>query len=268
MNEEQKMIEQQLYAQLCADVLPLFRRIPTTAKYTITLGGSHGKGLSDKRSDFDFRVYYEACVDGPQWGPIIDELNGYIEKWKALEVEIDGVWPRSIAEVDKGLDVWLSGEGSAQPYIWNVWGYNMLTDIYNQAIVEDPCGVAQAWKDRLSNYPDALRDSILKKHGDSLRYWCADYHYYNKSVRQDYVFMASITARLMNDIMQIIYALNRFYFPGDGLNLVFTKKFAIKPEGLEERAVRILYPVNGSDCLDRQYHDMISLIDDVLQLLP
>lgn len=261
------MIEQHLYEQLCADVLPLFRRIPTTEKYAITLGGSHGKGLSDRRSDFDFRVYFESCVDGPAWGPIWEELNRYIAKWKALDVEIDGVWPRSIAEVDSQLDLWLSGNAVAQPYVWNVWGYNMLTDIYNQAIVEDPCGVAQAWKDRLSVYPDTLRDSILKKHGDSLRYWRADYHYYSKSLRGDFVFMASITARLINDMMQVIYALNRFYFPGDGLNLTFTPKFTVKPDGLEERAVRALYPGGGEDCLARQYGDTISLIDDVLALL-
>lgn len=261
------MIENHLYEQLCADVLPVFRKLPKTDRYAITLGGSHGKGLSDGRSDFDFRVYFESCAGQQEWDETMAELGVYIEKWKAQGVEIDGVWPRSIDEVDKGLDIWLAGKGVPPHYIWNVWGYHFLTDIYNQAIVEDPCGVAQSWKDRMKAYPDALRDAIIKDRGDSLRYWRADYHYYNKCVRNDCVFMASISSRLINDIMQVIYALNRFYFPGDGLNLIFTQKFQIKPEGLEERVVSILYPGNGPDCLKKQYHEMIALIDDVLKLV-
>ncbi len=261
------MINQELYEQLCADVLPIFRSIPGAGRYAITLGGSHGKGLSDQRSDFDFRVYYDASVEGSAWDGIWNDLNRSIAKWKAQGVEIDGVWSRSIGDVDKELEGWLTGKGSAVPYVWTVWGYHFLTDIYNQAIIEDPFGVVQGWKDRMKTYPDTLRDAILKKHGDSLRYWRADYHYYNKCVRRDHVFMASITTRLMHDVMQVVYALNRFYYPGDGHNLAFTQSFPLKPEGLEERAVKILYPGNTPDCLDRQYWDMVALIDDVLKLV-
>lgn len=261
------MVEEKLYSELCADVLPLFRRMSATGPYAITLGGSHGKGLSDRRSDFDFRVYYETAAAEVEWRAAMDDLNRYIEKWKALDVEIDGVWPRAIADVDSELDRLVAGGVAPPQYIWNVWGYHMFTDIYNQAIVEDPCGVAQAWKDRLAVYPDSLRDSILKSRGDSLRYWRGDYHYRNKAARRDHVFMASITARLVNDMMQVLYALNRFYFPGDGLNLIFTQKFSIKPDNLEERVVRILYPGTDVDCLDRQYAGTIELIDEVLGLM-
>lgn len=261
------MIEQHLYEELCADILPLLRRIPATEKYAIALGGSHGKGLSDRRSDFDFRLYYESRIEGAAWEEAAGQLHAYMDKWRSRGVEIDGAWPRSFGEIDAALDQWLSGNGSAVPMEWSVWGYNMLTDIFNQVIVEDPFGIAQAWKDRLSTYPEALRNSIIKKHGSSLRYWRADYHYYSKCLRRDYVFMASISARLVHDIMQVIYALNRFYFPGDGHNISFTHKFTIKPEELEERVVRILYPGDGTDCLDRQYRYTVLLIDDVLKLL-
>lgn len=260
------MIEEKQYSELCEDVLPVFRRMSATDRYAITLGGSHGKGLSDRQSDFDFRIYFETPAKEPVFHAAAEELGRAIEKWKARDIEIDGVWPRAIADVDRELDRWLAGDASPKPYEWNVWGYHMLTDIYNQAIVEDPCGVAQAWKDRLAVYPDTLRDSILKHRGDSLRYWLADYHYRNKAVRRDFVFMASITARLVNDMMQILYALNRFYFPGDGLNLIFSREFSVKPDNLEERIVRILYPGADAGCLDRQYSETTALIIDVLAL--
>lgn len=260
------MIEQALYQQLCGDVLPVFRSMSKDGRYAITLGGSHGKGLSDRSSDFDFRVYYEQPADAPQWDAAFADLNRFVEKWKALDVEIDGVWARSIQEVECQLDTWISGKASPVPMFWNVWGYHFLTDIYNQAIVEDPCGIAQGWKDRLIVYPDALRISILDRCSFSLKYWSDDYHYRNKVIRRDPVFCASIASRLINDIMQVIYALNRFYFPGDGMNLHYSRSFSIKPENLEKRVSEILYPGNGPEYLERQYHSLIRLIDDLLSL--
>lgn len=126
------MIEQDLYKQLCADVLPVFRSMSGDGSYAITLGGSHGKGLSDRSSDFDFRVYFKEAAAAPLWEAAWAELNGFMKKWKARDVEIDGVWPRSVAEIDCQLDEWLNDRGALAPMFWNVWGYNILTDIYNQ----------------------------------------------------------------------------------------------------------------------------------------
>lgn len=261
------MIDRRLYDELCGDVLPLCRRLSATPRYAVALGGSHGKGLSDERSDFDFRTYYEAPSAEGEWRRAMQDLDEQIARWKARGVEIDGVWPRRIADIERELEPWLRGDASPAPYVWCVWGYHLPTDIYNQAIVEDPFGIARAWKDRLGVYPDALRAALLERHGGSLRYWRGDYHYASKMNRGDRVFLASLSARLVHDVMQVVYALNRFYFPGDGLNLAFTPKFAVRPEGLEARVEKILYPGGGSDCLERQYRDLAALIDDTLALI-
>jgi hypothetical protein len=262
-----EMSENGLFETVCADVLPVFRKLSATEKYAIALGGSRGKGQSDRRSDYDFRVYYEAPVPDPEWGVVIAEVFRKMEKWQASDVIIDGCWPRSIGEIDSALNAWLSGQISTIPYSWTIWGYHLPTDIFNQTIIEDPYGIASTWKKRMTPYPDALRQAIFKRQMESLRYWRSDYHYRSKCVRKDAVFMASISARLINDIMQAIYAVNRFYFPGDGLNLVFTEHFAAKPAHLEERVVQILYPGNDSDCFERQYQGTMALIDDVISLL-
>ncbi|MGI5877869.1 MAG: hypothetical protein ACOX7W_04610 [Christensenellales bacterium] len=68
-------------------------------------------------------------------------------------------------------------------------------------------------------------------------------------------------------MMQVIYALNRFYYPGDGLNLTYTQEFALKPERLNERVIELLYPGRSQDCTRRQYEKAIALIDDVLALI-
>lgn len=52
-------MEETLYKELYDDFLPVFRKLCGTEVYSITLGGSHGKGIADGNSDFDFGIFYE-----------------------------------------------------------------------------------------------------------------------------------------------------------------------------------------------------------------
>lgn len=261
------MSELSQYELLCNDLLPILRKIPGSERYAITLGGSQGKGLSDNHSDYDFRVYYDERVGIEEWNVARKELDIIIKKWGELGIEIDGAWSRSFADIDKNLEQWLTGNGQPDNKKWTIWGYNILTDIYNQAIVEDPFGIATEWKKRLEIYPDELQFSIIEKYSSSLKYWKSDYHYLNKIRRQDIVFLSSITSLLVHDIIQIIYALNKFYYPGDGLNLTYTPDFKIKPNNFENRIAEILYPISKADIYKQQYDDLMKLIDDVLILI-
>ncbi len=47
--------------------------------------------------------------------------------------------------------------------------------------------------------------------------------------------------------MQVLFALNETYVPGDGANLVCAEKFAIRPPELASRVNAILYPTPGDD---------------------
>jgi len=261
------MIANKHYEEICCDFFPIFKKIPATDVFSITLGGSYGKGLMDINSDFDFRIYYEKSVEKKEMVIILDEIKQLVDKWKVRNVEVDGIYPRTYTEVDEQLELWLSGKGKLVPQIWTIWGYNILTDIYNQFIIEDPYCKAMQWKKKLSVYPEALKTSIISLHARSLRYWRNDYHYRNKVTRGDTVFLAYITARLIQDIIQIIYAINEFYYPGDGMNLLYTRNFCKKPIDFEERVTSILYQENSDEKYFLQYKRIIALIDDTLKLL-
>jgi hypothetical protein len=252
---------------MCGEFFPVFKKLAATEIYSITLGGSHGKGLSDHGSDFDFRIYYEKIIEPEKMGIIFEEVKTLCEKWAAKNVKVDGIFPRAYAEVDEQLDLWLSGKGKLVPYEWTVWGYTILTDIYNQQIIEDPYGKAEEWKKRLAVYPDALKESLINHYSSSLEYWKNDYHYQNKVNRKDIVFLAYITCRLIQDIIQIIYALNEFYYPGDGMNLEYTPQFTVKPQNFEERVAAVLRTSEADDTYTEQYKNVISLIDDTLLLV-
>lgn len=57
VGENKEMNENSLCNEVCNDFLPAFRMLAGTDVYSITLAGSHGKGIADKSSDFDFCLY-------------------------------------------------------------------------------------------------------------------------------------------------------------------------------------------------------------------
>lgn len=250
------------------ECVPLFKPL-AKGRYAVTIGGSRGKRTADMRSDVDFRLFCDEIAGGPKywetatWQTFVQA----VERWRAQGVNIDYCWVRTVAEIDGQLDAWLSGQLQPVERVWTLWGYHLLTDIANQVVIEDPDGLIAAWQARLLPYPIALQQAIIKKHLGSLNYWRTDYHYRNKVERGDVVFLAGLTARLIHDIMQVLFALNETYYVGDGNNLHYVAKFAIQPSDFAERVIAILYPQPTADVLTIQYEAMLKLIDDVKALV-
>ena len=259
------MINDPDYNKVCEIFFPVFKKYSATDNYSVTLSGSFGKGLTDKRSDYDFRIYFDEWAESAVIKSASAEIGALVEEWKLKGVYVDGVWPRTYADIDGQLEMWLSGCGTLTPIDWTVWGYNVLTDVYNQIIIEDKNGKAAEWKTKLTPYPMAIKQTILSRHAASLKYWKTDYHYKNKVERGDIVFIASITSRLVNDMVQVIYAVNEFFYPGDGMNLDFSQQFKLKPDNFESRVSAVLR-IPETDNHISQYNSIIQLIDETLRL--
>ena len=74
---------------------------------------------------------------------------------------IDGCWIRKIEDLDVQLNQWRAGVIAPQELIWSVWGYHLLSDMYQQTIVDDPFGVIGRWKEQLRHYPPMLKQALL-----------------------------------------------------------------------------------------------------------
>ncbi|MBN1248493.1 MAG: DUF4037 domain-containing protein [Anaerolineae bacterium] len=246
------------------ELLPLCRALGE-GKYAVSIGGSYGKRTFDAASDLDFRLFCERRSDDPAASAA---LQVAIERWAQKGVIIDGCWVRTIADIEAQLDRWEAGEGEPIDLVWAIWGYYVVTDAYNQAVIEDPYGVLAGWRERLSTYSPRLKQAILDKHLRSLRYWRPDYHYLHKVEQGDVVFLASITAHLVHNTLQVLFALNETYYPGDGNNLHFVRHFEVAPERAVERIENILYPGKGPEAFTVQYTELIALIDDIERLVP
>jgi hypothetical protein len=252
--------------ELIEDCLPTIRRyVKSGGAYSITIGGSRGKKLDDGESDVDFRIYTDERTEGEDWDRCVAEMKRRMEHWSGRGQIIDGVWPRGVSEIGESLDRWLSGIIAPDPLDWAVWGYHLPTDIYNQQIIEDPFGIAEEWKERMRPYPEALKNAILKKHMGRLSYWKSDYHYRQKVKRRDVVFLASVSASVVHDMMQALCAANGIYYPGDGHNLSVAAGFSIKPDNFAERIESIFF-VESADKLSCQHAAIIEMIDEIEKL--
>jgi hypothetical protein len=241
------------------DCLPLCRALGE-GRYAVSIGGSYGKGTFDQQSDLDFRLFCERRSASPEARAA---LQAAIDRWRDRGVVIDGCWVRTIAEIDQELDRWMSGKTEPTPMVWTIWGYYLPTDIYNQAVIEDPYGVIDRWKTQLQVYPTQLKAALLEEHLGSIRYWRQDYHYRHKVARGDAVFLAGLAARLVHDMIQVLFALNETYYVGDGNNLDFVRQFDDVPENFTSRVTRALYPTAGEDAYEMQYELLAGLADDV-----
>lgn len=252
--------------EVIGDILPFFERLDT-GKYAVALGGSRSKALWDERSDIDFRLYHETPLPKPHAAsPTWRDYFQIIDQWAERGVVIDGIWSRTIANVELQLNAWLSGDITPEPIVWTIWGYHLLPDVASQLAIVDPYGVIASWHERLATYPEAVKTALVAKHLSSLRYWRKDYHYRHKVERRDTVFLASLSARLAHDLIQVICAINRVPYPGDGNNLRIVENLPILPEAFARRIVAALYPVDGERMYQDQRDLLVSLIDDVERL--
>lgn len=248
------------------EFIPICRQLAGDQRYAISVGGSLGKGTWDSQSDVDFRLFTDEKLIGPDQRPEAwADYHAGLKRWKERGINIDGVWSRTVGEIDAALAGWLRGEIMPPDIVWTIWGYHILTDVNNQFIIEDPYHIISDWKERLKVYPPALKQAILRKYTESLHYWRTDYHYAHKVERADAVFLAGMTSKLVHEIIQILFALNETYYPGDGANLRWIEKFRLVPANFPARVRDILYP-GASDPFAVQYGSLMALIDEVLSL--
>ncbi|MGC9349295.1 MAG: nucleotidyltransferase domain-containing protein [Anaerolineae bacterium] len=244
------------------DCLPLCKALGE-GRYAVSIGGSYGKGTFDRESDLDFRLFCERRSATPEARA---ELQAAIDRWRERDVTIDGCWVRTIDEIDRELVRWMDGTAQPTPMVWTIWGYYLPTDIYNQAVIEDPFGVVARWKTQLQTYPPKLKETLLEKHLGSMRYWREDYHYRHKVARRDPIFLSGLASRLVHDMAQVLFALNETYYVGDGNNLDFIRKFEHVPDGFGTRVEKALYPQTSDDRYEVQYQTLVELMDDVEEL--
>ena len=146
--------------------------------------------------------------------------------------------------------------------VWTVWGYHLLSDIKNQKILRDEYGVIKEWQELLDPYPEKLKNRILRENQLLLSYWKNDYHFKKKAEKKDVVFVSGLLNKLVHGVIRVLFAVNHEYYPGDGYNLDYLRRFPKGPEQGTEKIEAILTGISAEN-LEEKRNQMIALIQEI-----
>ena len=269
--------------QLVVDEVLVAVRHFTRAAYGIAVGGAHAKGAADAESDLDIYLFAEhalpssereSCVlelcpgaqrivswggDGPlvQCGTDFDHRGLRVECWLRSTELIE----RTIAESQAGIvrREWVT---------WTTTGfYNhcTLSDISVMIPIDDRDGILARWKTVVAIYPPKLREAIVQTHLQAARFWPSNFHYSSAVERQDVIYTTGIVQQVVHNLIQVLFAVNETYFPGDKKLASALAHLDGVPENLAARIEALIFPRERPSValLQRQQAGLLSLLRDV-----
>lgn len=270
---------------LVRELLPLVRPW-CIGSYGIALGGSYAKRTSDALSDVDVYLFAHQIVPGAQrteqvlktlgatsepasWGSEDPFIQGGTDfSYKGRRVEC---WLRSTEQVGSTLAACIQGEIRREYVAWTVVGffnYVALADVHAMRIVEDRQGVLRLWKEQVSVYPEALRQAILRRFMPEAAFWPDNFHYRSAIERVDLIYTSAIVQQVLHALVQVLFALNREYFPGEKKLAHALNKLPMQPEAFTPRLQSLLSPGGnpGVARVREQQRELAALVADVEQL--
>lgn len=239
------------------DLLPVLREM-CLGEYGIALGGSHAKGRSDAHSDVDVYLFAERVLPAEKRRERVVRALGEATaafSWGADEPFVQGgtdfrhggipveCWLRNAREVERTLEACRAGEIRREYAVWAVMGFFdhvVLADVQGMRIVEDPHGMLARWKEAVRTYPEPLRRAILRRFMAEAAFWPENFHYASAVERGDLLYVSGIVQQVVHALVQVLFALNREYFPGEKGLAPVLERLPITPPDFASRLQSVL----------------------------
>ena len=267
------------------ELLSLFRQLPI-GEYGIALGGAHAKGVDDAESDVDVYVFAHEVLPNDERARLaasVADASPPMSIWgqtapfdqAGTDFYVRGIkiecWLRNADHIAATIAECREGVVRRDLVTWTTTGfYNhcALSDVYHMAPVEDPAGLLAHWKADVAVYPPKLREAIIACHLPAAHFWPRNFHYASAVERADIIYTTGIIQQVIHNLIQVVFALNGAYFPGDKkLNAVLSH-LPTQPEQFVPRIERLIFPAAEPDraLLRRQREELICLVDEVDRL--
>jgi hypothetical protein len=273
-------------AALMDRLLPVVRRF-CVGEYGIALGGAHAKGVDDAASDVDVYLFARQVLPNEERARLVGEIAddpASIISWGQVEPFVQAgtdfylgpqkveCWLRNIKMISATIADCRSGVVKHDLVTWTVMGfYNhcALSDLDKMIPLEDPHGILARWKELVSEYPPKLRAAILAEYLRGAKFWPGNFHYLSAVERCDVIYVTGIVQQVVNNLIQVIFALNRVYFPGEKKLDVALERLATKPAGFTQCIKGLVFPGVSPDVayLRRQSHALTALVSEVEALV-
>jgi hypothetical protein len=258
------------------DVVEMLK-VTSDGDCTITLAGSHAKGLNDELSDIDIYMYYaspkpyetqkrivEAFADDHEATVTTDHISTavggfFIFSYKGTLVEVTTrLYENAMHRIHQCLD----GHFEILPEDWTINGYYTFTYASEISYVKplwDPTDFIGNTKKMIYPYPRKLKKSIIERFGGKMNHYASYWEYQNAIKRRDLFYANHFVFRALINMVQVIYALNDAYFTGD--KQIARKLAALQycPVELLKNLPFLLSAPDDSGELERQ-HNLLSKI--------
>lgn len=242
---------------LIPDLLPVLRRC-CRGSCGIALGGSHAKGAADALSDVDLYLFASAVLPARQRTALVRDALAHavgVVSWGADDPFVQGgtdfeyagqrieCWFRDVGHVESALRESLEGKVRREYVAWTVmgfFGHTVLADLHTMQIIEDPDGLLARWKAATAVYPEPLRDAIVGRFLGEALFWPGNPHYHAAVERGDGIYTSAIVQQVVHALIQVVFALNRAYFPGEKNLAAALAKLPVQPPEFGARVQALL----------------------------
>ena len=263
------------------ELVPLVRGF-TAAPPAIALGGSHAKGRGDALSDVDVYLFADAVLPARRRDERVSAALGGssgVQSWGSDDPFVQGgtdflyhgqrveCWLRRMDEVERTIAAALRGDLRREYSGWAVMGFHghvALADVHTMRVVEDPSGTLARWKAAVAVYPEALRRAIIGHFLREASFWPGNPHYASAVERADVIYASAIVQQVVHAVIQIVFALNRTYFPGEKMLAEAVESLPVRPTGF---AARLRGLLTGAEGLRAQHRELGALVAETARLV-
>jgi hypothetical protein len=272
-------------AAAIAAVLPALRAC-CVGDFGIALGGAHAKGVDDAESDLDLYVFASEILSCTERGRIIGAVPGVeqLTAWGADEqfeqagsdfvlqgMKVE-VWFRSSEYITAIVKACQQGVVQRDYVAWTVMGfYNhcTLSDLSKMRLLDDPSGLLAGWQSAVEIFPPVLRARIIREHYWAARFWPDNFHYMTAVKRCDIIYTAGIVQQSVYNLIQVLFALNAQYFPGEKKMQAALEQLALKPANFTRRIQALLFPgaAPSVGLLEEQRLELAALVEETAALV-
>jgi hypothetical protein len=267
-------------------LLPLLHRF-SPGGCGAAIGGSHAHGSADSLSDVDVYLFSRSALPARERdAAVIDALGGAAApaSWggddpfvqAGTDFTHDGarveVWLRNATHVDAAIAAAERGEVRREFVGWTVMGFLghvVLADVRAMRILDDPEGMLAAWKARLRTFPAPLRAALLRRFMAEAAFWPDNPHYCSAVARGDVIYTSGIVQQVVHALVQVVFALNRAYFPGEKRLAGKLHALPTRPDDLADRIEALLRGPTGTSpaALDAQRRALATLVTETRSLV-
>jgi hypothetical protein len=144
-----------------------------------------------------------------------------------------------------------------------------LSDLKNMVPIEDPYGLLARWKSQVVEYPPKLRAAIIAQYLGAAKFWPDNFHYKSAIERGDLIYVMGIVQQVVHNIIQVVFALNNTYFPGDKKLDSAIAHLPMKPQHFGARIKQLLWPGVPADkrLLVSQREELVRLLGEIDELV-